>query len=302
MRNYKKEFVNYLMELCGCGLRSTWEVWKDFIDISSISFSNIFKEQTGTLLCIREDIWNKREDEYFSIIHKYAEAESSLFTKMLAVVIEAYEANSAQDFLGELYMDLNLGSKSKNQYFTPYRIAEMMSKLQSINNFGNEFKRKEYISVEDPTCGSGVMLLAFANVCKSDYNINFQNSVLFVAQDIDPTVAKMCYIQLSILGCAGYVVIGNSLLPPINRVSIYSDENVWITPMLFSYDWRKKISEQIKDSVIIKPRVSCFEHEQLIDIEHVPISTSPFMLKKIITDIKETLKDEIKRKNNKSDK
>ena len=105
MRNYKKEFVNYLMELCGCGLRSTWEVWKDFIDISSISFSNIFKEQTGTLLCIREDIWNKREDEYLSIIHKYAEAESSLFTKMLAVVIGAYEANSAQDFLGELHMD-----------------------------------------------------------------------------------------------------------------------------------------------------------------------------------------------------
>lgn len=39
------------------------------------------------------------------------------------------------------------------------------------------------------------MLIAFANICKDDLNINYQKDILFVGQDVDPVVAKMCYIQ-----------------------------------------------------------------------------------------------------------
>ena len=35
--------------------------------------------------------------------------------------------------------------------------------------------------------------------------------MLFVAQDIDLTVGLMCYIQLSFLGCAGYVFATHDL-------------------------------------------------------------------------------------------
>ena len=49
--------------------------------------------------------------------------------------------------------------------------------------------------------------------CKFDEReeINYQQNAYFVAQDIDPLVAKMCYIQLSLLGCPGVVIIGNTL-------------------------------------------------------------------------------------------
>jgi len=66
-------------------------------------------------------------------------------------------------------------------------------------------------------------------------NLNYQNHLLVVAQDIDETVALMCYIQLSLLGVAGYVKVGNSLTEPMTDND--DKENYWFTPMYFSNVW-----------------------------------------------------------------
>ena len=66
-------------------------------------------------------------------------------------------------------------------------------------------------------------------------HLNYQNHVLVVAQDIDKTVALMCYIQLSLLGVAGYVKVGNSLTEPMTDND--NKENYWYTPMYFSPVW-----------------------------------------------------------------
>lgn len=63
----------------------------------------------------------------------------------------------------------------------------------------------------------------------------FPELVLVVAQDIDKTVALMCYIQLSLLGVAGYVKVGNSLTEPMTDND--NKENYWYTPMYFSPVW-----------------------------------------------------------------
>jgi len=152
----------------------------------------------------------------------------------------ALNENSAQDFLGEFYMQLDFGSDWHGQFFTPWHIAELMAKMQLDEKVKEQISSKGYISVNDSCCGSGCMLMAFANVCKS-MDINYQQSVFFVGQDIDEVVAKMCYIQISLLGCSGYVVIGNSLLEPICGSAIepsYKEpENIWFTPLYFSDIW-----------------------------------------------------------------
>lgn len=79
--------------------------------------------------------------------------------------------------------------------------------------------------------------MAFANECTRQ-GVNYQTSVLFVAQDIDLTAGLMCYIQLSLLGCPGYVVIGNTLTEPSvsldKRGLIPQDKgNVWYMPFYF---------------------------------------------------------------------
>lgn len=83
--------------------------------------------------------------------------------------------------------------------------------------------------------------MAFANECKLQ-NVNYQTSVLFVAQDIDYIVGCMCYIQLSLLGCPGYVAIANSLTHPCvgvdgNPLIPIHGENIWYTPMYFRDVW-----------------------------------------------------------------
>lgn len=46
----------------------------------------------------------------------------------------------------------------------------------------------------------------------------------------------MCYLQLSLLGCAGYVKIANTLTDPMRK---NDDINkYWYTPMYFSDVWR----------------------------------------------------------------
>lgn len=77
---------------------------------------------------------------------------------------------------------------------------------------------------------------------------------LYVAQDIDRTAALMCYLQLSLLGCAGYVVVGDSLLHPTVGpggtpllISPTPEQEVWLMPALYSEVWAARIQwERVK--------------------------------------------------------
>ena len=74
------------------------------------------------------------------------------------------EDNPEQDFLGSLYHDLNLQQEQKGQFFTPYDISRFMAEIPFAgNNAKEELDRKGHISVNDPACGAGAMLIAFAN-------------------------------------------------------------------------------------------------------------------------------------------
>ena len=96
------------------------------------------------------------------------------------------------------------------------------------------------MSILDCACGAGAILIAAANVLRCN-KINYQRNALFVAQDIDRTVGLMCYIQLSLLGCSGYVVIGDSITNPIIGEPLYpieqSGQEWWYMPMFNTADW-----------------------------------------------------------------
>ena len=67
-----------------------------------------------------------------------------------------------------------------------------------------------------------------------------------MAQDIDYIVGMMCYLQMSLLGMPGYVVIGDTLASPSTsydkRGLIPVDKgNVWYTPLLRIPVWQYRI-------------------------------------------------------------
>lgn len=219
------EFVAIFKQLITS--RAAWEVWSDFITLSAISISNAVDKRH----------YEVREKEYFAVQGKYTKNELEIISQLLASVIMALENNPWQDFLGTLYMNLELGNHWKGQFFTPYNITKMMAKM-TCGNLEKEISKKGYISVNDCACGAGATLIAAAEEAYLqliDTKYNWQNYILFIAQDIDSVTAKMCYIQLSLLGCAGIVKIGNSLTEPMCEGE--SDENYWYTPVWFSDIW-----------------------------------------------------------------
>ncbi|MBQ7896091.1 MAG: SAM-dependent DNA methyltransferase [Oscillospiraceae bacterium] len=220
-----------------------WQLWQDFIVMSAISISNLVDAAH------RE----KREEMYLTIAKKYSEKEMAVFPEMLSEVVKSMEENPDQDFLGELFMALELGNDWKGQFFTPYSVCRAMAAMTlGGDGLKEKLNREHWISVNDPACGAGALLVAFANECRRPGNdINFQSSVLFVAQDIDFLAGCMCYIQLSLMGCPGYVVIGDTLCNPStsydSRGLIPKDDgNVWYTPFYFRHEWHwRRIAAQM---------------------------------------------------------
>ncbi|MBQ2397129.1 MAG: N-6 DNA methylase [Bacteroidales bacterium] len=115
----------------------------------------------------------------------------------------------------------------------------------------NVINEKGWASVNDPACGAGATLIAMANAMKK-HNINYQNHALFVAQDIDRITGMMCYIQLSLLGCAGYVVIADTLCNPLPGKVLFPEPNgnqeLWFTPMYLSDVWHFRRLYNMMDS------------------------------------------------------
>ena len=69
------------------------------------------------------------------------------------------------------------------------------------------------ITINEPTCGGGAMVIAAAKVLK-EKGINYQQAMEVVAQDLDWKGVYMCYVQLSLLGISAICVQGDTLANP----------------------------------------------------------------------------------------
>ena len=181
----------------------------------------------------------KRATDARNIAKKYSKDEIKRMAEMLMQMVYAIDENPDQDFLGELYMTCELGNDHAGQFFTPYNVCQAMSE---ISFDPARFEDKGFVPVNDCACGAGALLVSFANACKR-HDINYQQKVMFVAQDIDYTVGLMCYIQLSLMGCAGYVVIGDTLINPCTAydkkglLPAGDPERIWFTPLFSDGIW-----------------------------------------------------------------
>ena len=256
LRNdHQKALVDIFDNLLRSGRYSRWTIWSDFVAMAACTLSLADLER-------REE----RERLYADISKKYTQSELEQFSIMFSEVVNAFEENPEQDLLGELFMGLELGNEHNGQFFTPYNVCIAMASI-SAGDLETEIANKGYISVNDPCCGAGALLIAFSNEVKR-LGINYQQHVLFVAQDIDFTAAMMCYIQLSLLGCAGYVIVGDTLTtPPTDPLE---NQNVWYTPLYFLdiWHWRRvwKMLSRTAKSIEAKTEVPEVKKQSYEDI------------------------------------
>lgn len=225
----QKEFIKLFQGLCTS--RSAWQVWTDFTTAAADSLANVCE--------IDKERKERREKEYKGCIERLGGVEAP--SQMLAVIVMALDNNPEQDFLGEMFMELGLGSNWHGQFFTPYNVCQMMASMTvETDKIKAQIEDEGWIAVNDPACGAGATLIAAANAMQKA-GINYQQHAVFVANDIDRTAAQMCYIQLSLLGCAGYVAVTNTLSNPITGPVLFPeekpDQEFFFTPLWWDDVW-----------------------------------------------------------------
>lgn len=208
------------------GAHQLWELWQDSMTMFALSISQTVDKR----------FYEQRESSFMDIVHKYTKDEMQVFPQIFGEIVMQLEANSEQDLLGDLYMQLDLGSHWHGQFFTPYNVCAMMAQLQFPADIPIDDVKP--VSCVDCACGGGALLIAAGHAyCKRVLNagVNGQDYICLFAQDLSQVSAMMCYIQLSLLGFAGKVKLGDSLLHPLTDQDDGAD--IWYTPMWFSPTW-----------------------------------------------------------------
>lgn len=239
--NDQKAFVKAFNTICQWN--SPWERWNDMVTLFSIEIAN-------TVDAVHRE---KRNETYAAIARRYRPEEFRRFADLFAELTLALDRNPFQDFLGSMYMELELGSKAHGQCFTPYGVCQCMANMAMPEEHVKlQLEKSGWISVNDCACGAGATLIAAAERL-FQIGINYQRQALFVAQDLDHAVAMMCYIQLSMIGCAGRVRIGDTLLDPDCGDILLGDGKsaTWYTPMLYLSDiWRGRLTARFLDRML----------------------------------------------------
>lgn len=197
---YRKNFVKLLNKFNAYGY-SRWNVFTDFLQMSAISLANCDRY----CLANSKATVDEREEQYKRTIGKYKPEVQNLFAEMFAQIVleaESYCPNQLTDVLGELFHELNFQDKWKAQCFTPQSVCDMTGMMTlEANTAKSAIEAKGFLTVNEPCCGGGAMLLGAANAM-SKLGLNPQKQMLIVANDIDERCVHMCFIQLSLYGLA----------------------------------------------------------------------------------------------------
>lgn len=86
----------------------------------------------------------------------------------------------------------------------------------TLSNCHNIVEKQGFLTLQEPACGSGVMIIESYNYLRRE-GFNPQQQMWVQARDLDFTATMMCYIQMSLLHIPGEVIIGNSLTNEVHH-------------------------------------------------------------------------------------
>jgi type I restriction-modification system DNA methylase subunit len=143
-----------------------------------------------------------RDDEnYLKIVNKYnndrEEGKRPIdYFKNAFILLMSTMKETNDEVLGEIYMNWNISNKYSGQFFTPKHIAKFMAQLTKPSGL-----------INDPTCGSGIMLVESCKV------MTFEeiDEALFVGQDIDNTCFKMTALNMLFFNLNALIIWGDTL-------------------------------------------------------------------------------------------
>lgn len=198
-----------------------WDVFSDFVRLAA-SELDIVRVRTPDNI-----------ERCGKICARYGADDIRHFHELFNLMVSALEAKF-HDFIGSIFMELELGSGGMGQFFTPYSVQSMMARML-IPGIQEKITREGIATISDPACGSAGMIIAYAE-CLLEADVNPSAHLFASCIDIDPIAADMAFIQLSLLGIAAEVVTGNTLTMQFNRVRY--------TPAYYLNNFEERLNSQ----------------------------------------------------------
>lgn len=207
--NNKIPTVNDLLKLLEKGTYRTnaHEFLSDFFECAAIAVSNKFDFTQA----------EEREKRYLNIMERHDDETRRLMAEMFAMTHGLLTSQIEPDvgfgdYLGELYMRSETSNSKAGQFFTPYCVSKLCAEV-SINDVDVEkYKQQDKIlTVNEPACGSGGMLIAAADVLYNRYGFNIARNLLIECSDIDSRCVHMSYLQLGLAGIPAVIYRRNTL-------------------------------------------------------------------------------------------
>ncbi|MDE1492624.1 MULTISPECIES: N-6 DNA methylase [Xenorhabdus] len=215
--DYQKEFISLFKQTARYQTR--YQVFRDFCNCAMAAIHNKH--------CFSEEL----EQYYLKTINKYERADVDRIVQLFSHVVLGL-VQEPGDFLGSVFMRLELGDKALNQFFTPWSVARMMAQMQ-LQDVSLQLQQKPFVTFYEPACGAGCMTLAAAEELREQGHDPLC-SLWVHAVDIDPLAAVMAYIQFSLTGIPAAVTIGNALHDG-------GDKRTRYTPAHYLGNWSQRL-------------------------------------------------------------
>lgn len=174
----------------------------------------MFEDWLDLMLCSLQG----RDEPYLEIVDRYGndrergEREIDHYCQAFAELQQGMAETDA-DLLGVIYEAYGQSSDAFGQYFTPHTVSDMMAAMQLDDVDPDRYSRDDPLTVADPACGSGRMLVSAAKTIPNDVE-----AAVFYGQDKDRTCAKMTALNLCLFNVDGYAILGDSLRMESHRL------------------------------------------------------------------------------------
>lgn len=149
-----------------------------------------------------------REAEYLEEAKRWEKPDLDLFAEALGALILEMETKPFEDVLGAYYMEFALSSKGQQwngEFHTPKPVCDLMARmtLGEVKSLLGEGS----ITVCEPACGAGAMILSFAQACPPEA----RRRLRVTAMDVNRTACDMAFVNTTLWGIPTRVIHGNSL-------------------------------------------------------------------------------------------
>lgn len=175
---------------------SAHEFLSDVFECGAIAISNRFDFAHA----------GKREEQYLATMKKHKhdvrELIAEVFGKIFALLTMAQNPSIGfNDYLGELYMRSETSNSRAGQFFTPYCVSKLSAEVTiDEKQIMKAIENDEIITMNEPACGSGGMMIAAADILYNKYRFNISRNLFVECSDIDSRCVHMAFLQLGLAG------------------------------------------------------------------------------------------------------